>query len=119
MKRTALKMAAKKLNPRTQARFMFPVHDELVFSVHKDYVLEFIPLLRGVMCNQPEIFKNLIVNCSFAIGKNYWAWDAKENPKGQVEIDELQKGFPGFDESRYGQKLTEPEIQKVVEYLCG
>jgi hypothetical protein len=77
MKRTALKMAAKKLNPRTQARFMFPVHDELVFSVHKDYVLEFIPLLRGVMCNQPEIFKNLIVNCSFAIGKNYWAWEGE------------------------------------------
>lgn len=117
IKRSALKLDKEIPAQGLRARFMFPVHDEFVFSVHKDDVIKFIPVLRGIMCNHPEIFKKLRVNCSIAIGKNYGAFDLKKNPKGQIELDELQKGVPGFDESRYNQKLNDDEIQKVLDYL--
>jgi len=100
------------------ARFMFPVHDECVFSVHKSHVVEFIRNLRQVMNTHPEIIKTLQLNCSVAIGRNYLAWHKTENPFGQVEVDELQKGFPLFSEARYDKRLTDEEIQKVVEYMC-
>lgn len=101
------------------ARFMFPVHDECVFSVHKSHAVEFIQNLRKVMNTHPEIIKTLQLNCSVAIGRNYLAWHKTDNPFGQVEVDELQKGFPLFSEDRYDKRLTDEEIQKVVEYMCG
>ena len=118
MKRTIINWHAK-YEHQGLARFMFPVHDELLFSVKKHHVVEFIRNLREVMNNHPVIIRTLPLNCSVAIGKNYWAWDKDKNPFGQVELDELQKGFPGFSEDRYGKKLTDDEIQKVVEYMGG
>jgi len=41
---------AKLLEPG-KSRFMMPIHDELVYSVHRDYLMEFIPMFREVMCD--------------------------------------------------------------------
>src|SRR3546814_11795759 len=38
-----------------KVRFMMPIHDELVFSVHRDVVMIFIPLLRKAMCTHPNV----------------------------------------------------------------
>lgn len=117
-KRSIIRMREEIKNQGFRARFMFPVHDELVYSVHKDDVLRFIPVLRNVMCTHPDIIKNLVLNCSVAIGKNYWAFDAKENPKGQLELDEWSKKYPvPALEHMEGQKLDEDQIQVALEYL--
>src|SRR3546814_4007945 len=40
-------------------RFMMPIHDELVFSVHRDVVMIFIQLLRKAMCTHLNVVKTL------------------------------------------------------------
>lgn len=100
------------------ARFMFPVHDELVYSVHKDDVLRFLPVLRDTMCTHPDLIKNLVLNCSMAIGKNYWAFDPKMNVRGQMELDEWSKKVPiKALEEKDGEKLNDQGIQMVIDYL--
>lgn len=107
-------MAAKKY----RARFMFPVHDELVYSVHKDDAIQFMRDLRISMTNHPEIVKNLKLDVAMAVGKNYWAYDAEKNKFGQVELDECSKKLPCIPEERWEKKLTDEERQKVVDWLC-
>lgn len=123
-KRTVIKIDPKLEFPVTRihnpggykARFKFPVHDELVYSVHRNHVLGFIPALREAMCTHPEIVKNLKLDVGIAIGRNYLAWDEKSNPKGQIELDEASK-VPCLPKDRWGQKLTIEEQQKVLDYL--
>ncbi len=99
------------------ANFKFPCHDELIYSVHKDHALSFIRDLRKVMNHHPSIIKNLVLDCTVAIGNNYWAFDKDDNPYGQIELDELQWDVPGFEKDRWEQKLDEPETQRVIDYL--
>jgi DNA polymerase I-like protein with 3'-5' exonuclease and polymerase domains len=116
-KRSILKMV-KEVIPREKyrARFMFPVHDELVFSVHRKDVWRFKNSLHEVMCDHPEIVTKLMLDASCAIGLNYQAWHPVNNPKGQIELDELTK-LPFLPEERWGQKATEEEVELILEYL--
>lgn len=98
------------------ARFMFPVHDELVYSVHKYDVVPFVRLLRQAMCNHPDIVSKLKLDVAVAIGFNYLGWDEKTNAVGQIELDECSK-VPCIVKSKWGTKLAEEEYQKVIDYL--
>ena len=100
-----------------RARFMFPVHDELVYSVHKDEALAFMKDLYVAMCHHPDIVKTLILDCAMAVGLNYWAYNPEKNPKGQVELEECSKKLPCIPEERWGKKLTDSERQTVVDWL--
>lgn len=91
-------------------RFMKPIHDELVFSVHKDYVLEFIPLLRAAMNHQPVFVKNLPLHCTVAIGKTFGVND-------QIELDEASYIEGVVPKELVGQPLPEVYIQKVLDYI--
>lgn len=115
-KRSILRMneVIKKLD--LDARFMFPVHDELVYSVHKYDLPVFIKALRSVMCNHPDIVTKLKLDCAVAIGFNYLGWDEKTNPVGQIELDECSK-LPIFPKEKWGKKLDESDYQAVVDYL--
>jgi DNA polymerase I-like protein with 3'-5' exonuclease and polymerase domains len=115
-KRSILNMQAEIVEKSLPARFMFPVHDELVYSVHRKHAVEFAESLSFHMRNHPGIVKNLKLDVAVAIGRNYLAWDAKDNPQGQVELDEASK-IPCLPENRWGQKLTKEERQLVVDYL--
>lgn len=99
-----------------RARLMFPVHDELVYCVHRDDAVAFQKDLGEKMCHHPEIVKTLKLDVAVAVGLNYWAWDKDKNPKGQIELDEASK-VPCLPEDRWGQKLTDAERQKVVDWL--
>lgn len=116
-KRSILKMRNEVI-PREnfKARFMFPVHDELVFSVHKSQVWRFKNELHKVMCDHPEIVTRLMLDASAAVGRNYQAWHPVANPKGQIELDELSK-LPFIPEDRWGKKGTQEEVELIVEYL--
>lgn len=51
------------------ARFYWPVHDELVFSVHRDHAVEVIPMLHKLMCS--KFLPTLPSSSSIGIGPNY------------------------------------------------
>jgi DNA polymerase I-like protein with 3'-5' exonuclease and polymerase domains len=99
--------------------FMAPIHDELVYSVHKDYAPEFIPLLLETMCNHPRYVNAIQLDASVAVGRTFRPYDAQKAPFGQIELSEASP-VPGIIlPDRVGQKLTAPEIQDVLEYLAA
>jgi hypothetical protein len=91
-------------------RFMMPIHDELVFSVHKDYVLEFITIMRRCMNNQTTFVKTLPLHCTVAIGKTFGV-------KDQIELDEANPIEGVIPEEYAGQPLPENIIQNVINYV--
>jgi len=115
-KRSILRMRKLIKEKGYRARFMFPVHDELVYSVHKDDAVAFAEDLHFVMCNHSDIVKYLKLDAAVAVGLNYMAWDAKKNPQGQIELDEASK-VPCLPEERWGKKLLREERQQVIDWL--
>ena len=91
-------------------RFMMPIHDELLFSVHKDYVLEFIVLMKAAMNNQPTFVKNLPLHCTVAIGKTFGV-------KDQIELDEANPIEGVIPKEYEGLPLPENIVQNVVNYV--
>lgn len=116
-KRSILRMRDEIPKHQLRARFMFPVHDELVYSVHRDDVVRFKPVLREAMCNHPDIVKNLVLNCAFSVGNNYQAY-GKKNPFGQFELDEWDDSYPIDIPGKKGLPLDDNEIQLVLDYLA-
>jgi DNA polymerase I-like protein with 3'-5' exonuclease and polymerase domains len=96
-----------------RARFMLPIHDELVWSVHRSEVLDFLPVAKRVMTTHPEIIKNLKVDCTASVGNNFEPWNPKKAPFGQIELDEA----PDFLGLPAGQKLDTDGIRTVLDYL--
>lgn len=109
MAKQAIIKVSQTADPRF-SRFMMPIHDELVFSVHKDYVLEFIPILKKAMNEQPTYVKNLPLHCTVAIGKTFGV-------KDQIELDEARP-IPGVIPDEYEDKpLPDEIVQKVINYI--
>lgn len=102
-----------------RARFLIPIHDELVFSVHKDQALEFMKAAKACMCHHPDIIESLAVDATASIGWTFEPYDAVKAPFGQIEIDEAPL-LPGvLPESTKGQKLDDQQIKAVLKYLEG
>ena len=99
-----------------RAVFKFPVHDELVYSVHRDDAVAFMRDLWHAMCHHPDIIKNLKLDAAMAVGLNYWGYKEGVNPTGQIELDEASK-VPCLPKERWGAKLTDAERQTVVDWL--
>ena len=99
-----------------RARFKLPIHDELVFSVHRDEVVEFLRMAKGIMCNHPDIIQTLQVDGSASIGLTFEPFHPKKAPVGQVEIDELPP-LPFLSADRHWKVATESEVRQVVDYL--
>lgn len=111
----AVKEAGMRWN--VDVRLMMPIHDELVFSVHKDLVVKFIPILRKAMTEHPDIVKTLPLHCTVAIGRTFRPFNY-ENPKlTQIELDEAQV-IPGVIEKELeGTLLSEDKIKDILEYM--
>lgn len=98
------------------ARFLFPVHDELVSSVHRDIAVEFSEAKREIMCNHPDLVKKMKLFASVSVGLNYQAWHPEKNPLGQIELDEASE-VPCLPKERWGCYLTQEERQRVIDFL--
>lgn len=96
--------------------FKFPVHDEVVYSCQVNQLWAFMKDLWDSMCNHPDIMKTLKLDASMAIGLNYQAYNAKTNPKGQIELSELSK-LDFIPEERWGKQATEEEVMLICDYL--
>ena len=91
-------------------RFMMPIHDELVFSVHKDYVLEFIPLLKAAMNKQEVFVRNLPLHCTVSLGRTFGV-------KSQIELDEAPYIEGVIPQEYVGKVLPDNIIAEVVRYV--
>lgn len=99
-----------------KVRFMMPIHDELVFSVHRDVVMIFIPLLRKAMCTHPNVVKTLPLDCTVAIGKTFRPYDA--TPFSQWELDEATPFGDLIPPELQGHKLPDDIVARVVNFIA-
>lgn len=100
-----------------RARVMTLIHDELVVSVHRDDVMKAKDYLYELMVDGEGIFSNVMIDSSMAMGRNYLAFNAEKNPKGLVELMELDKNLPCIPENRWGQRATDNETSLILDYL--
>lgn len=100
-----------------RARFMMPIHDELVFSVHRDDVIPFLRMIRPAMCEHPEIIQHLCVDATASVGRTFEPYHPERAPFGQIELDEAPV-LPGFvPEDLKDSRLDEEHVLKVIDYL--
>jgi hypothetical protein len=94
-------------------RFMMPIHDELVFSVHWKIAAEFIVMARAIMIDHPDLFKHCKLDASPSVGRTFAPFD-KKNPFGQIELYELPAelgvGTPG-------SRANIDQMNEVIDYL--
>ena len=100
-----------------RARVMTLIHDELVVSVHRDDVMKAKDYLYELMIEGEGIFDNVMIDSSMAMGRNYLAFNAEKNPKGLVELMEIDKNLPCIPENRWGGKATDEETSSILDYL--
>lgn len=99
-----------------ELRFMIPIHDELVFSVHRDLVIEAISLVRDTMIDHPQWFRHCRLDASPAIGLTFEPFSHKI-PLGQIEIFEAPSELSFIGPDRAGKRMTDDEVLQVVDYL--
>ena len=100
-----------------RARFMIPIHDELVFSVHKDDVIEFIRAAKQQMCSHPDIIETLAVDATASIGRTFEPYDPVKAPLGQIELDEAPVLEGYIPAELKDTRLDDENIQRVLNYL--
>ena len=100
-----------------RARPMFLCHDELPTSVHRDDVMKIKDYLYELMIDGEGIFDNVMIDSSMAMGRNYLAFNAEKNPKGLVELMEIDKNLPCIPENRWGEAATDEETDLIIDYL--
>ncbi len=113
------KMLAEAGWTKREANFKIPVHDEKVWSVHKDLVVEFITMARMVMMSHDDIFKTLKLDATPAVGLTFEPWNGDKPIKGQIGQIELFEA-PKLDflpESAWGGRLNDDQTRSVVEFL--
>ncbi|QEE37965.1 MULTISPECIES: DNA polymerase [unclassified Methylobacterium] len=96
-------------------RFLVPIHDELVWSVHQDLAVPFIRNAHRIMIDHGDIFKNCKLDSSPAIGVTFEPWNEKKAYGGQIELFEPEAAVVGKE--RAGKRLDDQGILDVVEYL--
>ena len=97
-------------------RFMIPIHDEVLFSVHKNYVLDFLPMAKKHMVTHPDIFKHCILDSTPAIGVTFEPWNEKKASFGQIELAEAPR-LPFLSADRIGKAMNDNEIAETIKYL--
>lgn len=98
-----------------KVRFLIPIHDELVYSVQRDAVMKFLPLLRKAMSEHPKIMKSLPLDCTVAIGKTFRPFDGKLT--GQIELDEAPFIEGVIAKEWQGKKLPDHLVERVVDAI--
>lgn len=96
-------------------RFVFPVHDELVYSAHKSIAVEAIHLIRNSMLDHPDLFRSCKLDASPSVGLNFEPWGASA-PFGQIELFEAPE-VDWLPKETWGSRLNDDHMQAVVDYL--
>jgi DNA polymerase I-like protein with 3'-5' exonuclease and polymerase domains len=118
-KRSAMEMTRVRNKAQGLSRFMLPIHDELLFSVHRDYVPEFIPILREGMCNHPDIIRTLPLHCNVAVGRTFKPYDSKRPAYSQIELDEAPVIDGVIGEEFDGKPLPSDMIPGLIDWMMA
>ena len=97
------------------ARFVMPVHDELVYSVHRDIAAQFITDARNIMITHPDLFKHCALDASPSVGLSFVPWNNKTARTGQIELFEPEEELVGAE--RAGKRLDQSGYQEMVDWL--
>ena len=100
-----------------RARFLIPIHDELVFSVHRDDLIEFLHEAKRIMCDHPDIIQTLAVDATASIGRTFEPYHPEKAPFGQVELDEAPVLEGYIPAELKDTRLDDEHIQRVIHYL--
>lgn len=106
---------AKGWGPR-ECRFMLSIHDELLFSVHRDLVVEAVHMIREAMIDHPDMFQHCLLDASPAIGLTFEPFHPVKVPFGQIEVAEAPPMTWVSEENHYGW-MSNDDIQSSVDYL--
>lgn len=98
-------------NCKLDVRFMMPIHDELVWSVHYKDVPEFIPLAKKYMLEHSDIISNLTLDCTASIGNSFRSYDKEQAPYGQIKLGDLPSGLFKTPPDK------DKEVETVIDYL--
>lgn len=115
MKRSILRMREKLKD--FDARFLIPIHDEKVYSVHHSVVPEFVEVCRNVMIDHEDLFPTLKLDATPAVGRTFEPWHKDKAPFGQIELFEPPVEIVG--EELAGKRLTKDQMEIVVDYLMN
>lgn len=113
-KRSILELRKRIKEEGIRAWFKMPIHDELLFSVHRDDAIRFIALARSIMTKHPDIIKSLKVHATASLGLTFEPFNAEKAPLGQVELDEAPSGLSFVDKDSV---MNDNQILQTIDYL--
>ena len=116
-KRTIIRTVNKAQEQGFSARFMLLIHDELLFSVKKQEVAAFCDFLYNEMIQDSDLFPNVKIDSSVAIGYTFQPFHKEAAPFGQIELHEIQKGVACIPEDRWEERATDEERDLIIQYL--
>lgn len=116
-KRTILRTVEKAKQAGFKARFMLLIHDELLFSVPKSEAAAFCDFLYNEMIQDSDLFPNVKIDSSVAIGYTFQPFHKEAAPFGQIELHEIQKGVACIPEDRWEERATDEERDLIIQYL--
>jgi hypothetical protein len=94
---------------------MMPIHDELLFSVHRSIAVEAIKLIRDTMIDHPDMFTKCKLDASPSVGLTFEPYSAKKGIlMGQVELFELPEAV---GVGNVNGRATDDQVRGVVDYL--
>ena len=116
-KRTIIRTVNNAQEQGFNARFMLLIHDELLFSVKKQDVAAFCDFLYNEMIQDSDLFPNVKIDSSVAIGYTFQPFHKEAAPFGQIELHEIQKGVACIPEDRWEERATDEERDLIIDYL--
>lgn len=114
-KRSARRIESWIMKERLKARFMIPVHDELVSSVHRRDVAQYVEGARAIMIDHPDLFQKCKLDASPSVGLTFEPWHEKKARLGQVELYEPPALIVGAE--RADKRLDAKGVNDVVDWL--
>jgi DNA polymerase I-like protein with 3'-5' exonuclease and polymerase domains len=118
-KRSILRINEKRNNEGwgdREMRFMMPIHDELLYSVHKDLVVPAIGMIRGTMIDHPDLFTKCLLDAAPAVGRTFEPWHPTKAPVGQIEIYEAPK-VDWLPPEVHGGRMNDDQVRATVDFL--
>lgn len=98
-------------------RLMMPIHDELVFSVKRRHVMQFLPILRQAMTTHPELVKTLPLHCTVAIGRTFRPFNKADPKLTQIELDEASTIDGVIGKEYEGKTLPDEKVAELLDWM--
>ena len=69
------------------------------------------------MIQDSDLFPNVKIDSSVAVGYTFQPFDSVQAPYGQIELHEIQKGVPCIPKERWEERASNEERDTIINYL--